>query len=286
MQQEKTFAALLPVDLSRRTGRNIELYNEGMVTVHPHALAMRFNEVIEAKPDMILWIVTPFDVGIELPNHARWIPPDTEKLGFLAKAKYRMKVALAGKSTHDALLDLWGQGVHQFSISAPGTLLQHLLYANRNQYVKSYLMGGDETGFLHTQLSAQWQSRLENFDSDTMKIMGQANAAKVPLVAVLVPNRAQASMIAMGEWPQGIDPYKLSDELRNIVTRHGGIFIDVLPSYRSIPDPEQLYFVVDSHPNAKGHAVISGILARELTSHTVPALRIAAQQQVETAAGR
>ena len=57
----------------------------------------------------------------------------------------------------------------------------------------------------------------------------------------LVPTRAQAAMISMGEWPAGYDPYKLDDELRAIVTSHGGIYIDILPDFRNIPNPEQYY---------------------------------------------
>jgi len=108
----------------------------------------------------------------------------------------------------------------------------------------------------------------------------------VPLVVVLVPNRPQAAMISMGEWPAGYDPYKLDDELRSIVTSHGGTYIDILPEYRNMPNPEQHYFPVEGHLDADGHGIVSEILARELTSGAIPALKVAAQPQVAQEQGR
>ena len=62
--REETFAALLPLELSRRTGRKIEIYNEGIIGDGgiPRNLVKRFNEVLAAKPDAILWVLDPWDI--------------------------------------------------------------------------------------------------------------------------------------------------------------------------------------------------------------------------------
>jgi hypothetical protein len=86
-------------------------------------------------------------------------------------------------------------------------------------------------------------------------------------------------MISMGEWPAGYDPYKLDEELRSIITSHGGIYIDILPDLRNIPNPEQHYFPVDNHPDADGDAMISGMLAKELTGGAIPARKAATLPQ-------
>jgi hypothetical protein len=86
-------------------------------------------------------------------------------------------------------------------------------------------------------------------------------------------------MISMVEWPAGYDPYKLDNELRTIITRHGGTYIDILPDYRNIPNAEQGFLPVDGHPNAGGHATITRLLARRLTDGSIPALRITTQPQ-------
>jgi hypothetical protein len=158
-------------------------------------------------------------------------------------------------------------------------MIQHYLFQSQSEYVKLYLERGEQSGFLRAAPDAYWQYRLKRFDNYAADIEGQAKVAGVPIIVVLAPNRAQAAMISMGQWPAGYDPYKLGAELRAIVTSHGGIYIDILPDFRTIPNPEQYYYSIDIHPNAAGHAILTGIFARELTSGAVPALRASSQPQ-------
>jgi hypothetical protein len=81
-------------------------------------------------------------------------------------------------------------------------------------------------------------------------------------------------MISMNEWPPGYDPFKLDNELRSIIERHGGIYVDILPDLRAIPNPERGFYRVEGHPNALGHALISNLLAKGLTGGAVPALAV------------
>jgi hypothetical protein len=154
-------------------------------------------------------------------------------------------------------------------------VLKHLLIASESQdeYIASYLKNGDNANFLKTEPDSNWQMQLQYFDAELAEIVGLAKNAKVPLVAVLVPNRPQAAMLAHGSWPPGYDPFKLEDEVRDSVLNDGGGFIDILGDYRRIPGPERDYFPVDGHPDAGGHAIISRLLAKELTSGAVPDLR-------------
>jgi hypothetical protein len=93
-------------------------------------------------------------------------------------------------------------------------------------------------------------------------------------------------MISARDWPDGYDPYKLNEELRSIITSHGGIYIDILPDLRNIPNSQQLYFPIDDHPDVGGHELIAELLAKELTNGTVPALKAVAQPQVVLKQGR
>jgi len=118
------------------------------------------------------------------------------------------------------------------------------------------------------------------FEFDASEFQRQAKAAGVPIVAVLVPDRVQAAMVSMGKWPAGYDPYKLDEELRQMIVSKGGIYVDILPDFRAIPNPEEHYFPVDGHPDADAHAVLAKLLARELTGGAVPALKAVSQRQV------
>ena len=85
-------------------------------------------------------------------------------------------------------------------------------------------------------------------------------------------------MISRGEWGAEFDPFKLDNELRSIIKSHGGMYIDILPYFRKIPNPEQDHYPVEGHLNASGHALIARLLAKEITS-AVPALSVSARSQ-------
>ena len=295
--REKSFAALLPDELSIGTGRKVELYNESMLGGWPHSVALRLQEVYAAQPDMVLWVLSPRDVRNSSKvlladlnasaKSAATAPAAVRQASLVDRIRYRIDVSLAGNSLQDALGVMWTRFfdgmTNSLTKSRSGVLLQHILYASRTQYLKSYLMApelDDDTadpGYLRATPSAKWQSYLQQFEIYAAEIEQSARAAGVPLVTVLVPERAQAAMISMGQWPEGYDPYKVGEEVRSIITRHGGIYVDILPDFRSIPDPERSYFPVDGHPDGNGHAIIARLIAKELTRGEVPALRVASK---------
>jgi hypothetical protein len=267
--REKTFAALLPAELSRRTGHRIELYNESLPWRSPHAIGVHFDEVLAAKPDMILWILAPLDI-----ENASWAIAnnDVAHLHSWAKVQYYVKAAFAAKSFTASMAEI-------FSHTRSAMLLDEFLYESQSQYVKSSLMGADyNAAFLISERDAQWQRRLEKFAGDAADMESRAREAGIPFVAALVPDRTQAAMISMmGEWPRGFDPYKLGHELRSIIESHGGIYIDLLPDFTAISNPQLSYFPIDGHPNAPGHATITRLLADGLGNGAIPALITPAQ---------
>lgn len=272
VSREKSFAALLPVSLSLKTGRKIELYNEGMMQGYLDSVGLRFDKVLAARPDMVLWILTPTDFKIPsfVPGDYEQpvLPESAGKALSLRRAWYLLKNAYATNGIVDELR-------HQLDRTRSALLLRHFLYQSQNLYVRCYLIGADdEAGFLRANLSAEWRKRLEKFKEDAAENQQQAKSAGVQMTAVLVPNRAQVAMISMGEWPEGFDPYRLDNELRAVVTGDGGTYISILPEFRDIPNPERGYFPVDGHPDAAGSAVISAALAKELTSGAVPAIGV------------
>lgn len=266
---EQTFAALLPAKLSRRTAKRVEVYNEGMAFGFPRSVALRFDrEVLPASPDMILWGLTPTD--IDYVSDLR-LNPALEKNGaagksasFLAIARDKLKQAFTTQSIPQAV-------AYALSQTRTAFLLQHYVDESQSQYLKNVLNGGGPQS-LRAEPDATWRGELRQFDGYAAEMEQKARDAGVPFVVVLLPLRAQAALISLGEWPKGIDPYKVDRDIRSIITSHGGIFIDIFPAFRNIPNPEQYYFPLDGHLAPNGNAIIADLLANELTRGAVPAL--------------
>lgn len=258
---EDTFATRLAEDLSLRTGRKIAIYNLGIAGAggYPPIVALRFKDALAAKPDLILWVLTSWNIK----NVSKLMPARSVGGGNPVTLGYILRR------------------------SRTNLMMHFIEYQSQSLYVSDYLRSGDdEVGHLRIEPSAEWKNRMLQFDSSDADIEGRVRAAGVPLVTAFVPLHGEAAMILMGKWPAGYDPYRLSNELRAIVTSHGGTYIDILPDVRSAPSLQQGYFPVEGHPNAKGHAIISSLLAKELTSGSVPALRTAHPSPVAQEQGR
>jgi hypothetical protein len=286
--REKTFAALLPPKLAQLTGRKVEIYNEasgGEFRGGPFPMrgsTVQFKDVLAQTPDMVLWVVTPMDVEnatFEGPSPAQLAAMQEKansplQSGQAQNAFEKLKTVLVRGTFQEKLRFRWDQ-------SRTALALKHIFYGTESQqeYVESYLKNEDDAGFLRTKLSPKWQSSMATFESYAAVFESDAKQAHIPFVVVLVPNRAQAAMISMGSsgWPTGYDPYKLDGEMRAIIERHGGTYVDVLPEFAKIPNPERHFFPVDGHPDAEGHAMLSDVLADGLTSGAVPDLAVAGQ---------
>jgi hypothetical protein len=288
--RERSLAALLPQELSLRTGRRIEVYNEGMWLEFPQVAALRFNEVLMAKPNMVLWILSAGDLEFVTSDPALMNLPVPMKGGLLARWKRRLRAALA-ETIAAAAGKAWQKGRDSFLDSGTGVMLLHYLYQSQTRYVDTYLRGQDSTvGFLRAKPSMTWSNDLKRFDEVAAQIEAKTKVLGIPLAVVLVPNRAQAAMISMGRWPADFDPYKLGRELRSIIESHSeshsATYIDILPDFRAIPNPEKHYLPVDGHPDAEGHALLSRLLVNDLTSGALPALNAGAQVRWASSQGR
>ncbi len=264
---EKTFATLLPGQLSTRDGRKVEVYNEALGYAFPRNTAMQFDKVLAAKPDLVLWVLTLVDVKLS---------------DFIFAENTVLPSPSVGNSRFDAM-------THNFRLrwtnplSATGTAVRHFLYRQQSEaeMVNSYLSLPPQvatfwdpgTGALKSDLTPEWNERLTNFERYAADVAAKANRAGVPLVAVLVPGSVHAAMVSMGEWPAGFDPYRVDHELESIFIKHGGKYLRILPDYRGIANPERHYYPVDGHPDADGHAIISELLAKEFKHGPIPELR-------------
>ncbi len=246
VQREKSMAALLPAALTNASGHPVQIYNEGMSYGTPHDVLLRFPEIVAAKPDMILWVLTSRDIE----NASELLPAK----GQPQPTSFVHKIMDQAKDSRTAVL------------------LLYYIYKSPTSYAKLHLLGAGAPGYLRANFSPDWQHHLEEFDGYAAAIEAKANAEHVPFVAVFVPSRAHAAMLSMTDEPQGFDPYKLGREVKTIVEKHGGTYVDILPDFKAIPNSEQHYYPMDGHPDAQGQAMISNVMAKELTQGAIPQL--------------
>ncbi len=260
VQQKDTFAARLGPTLTQVTGRRVDVYNEGIEMRMPRDIAANFGEVLSAKPDLILWTITPLDVQHGAVLNVPWL---TTRDGFVHGSA-------TGHADRDKVSAIYTHVSGKMRAELTTTfLLEHLLYKSQSEYVDHFLMQGSGAEFLRIASGPEWRSRLRQFGCYASEVMQNARRAGIPVVVTAVPQRAQAAMISMGRWPKGYDPYRFGEQLRTIVVSQGAQYVDLLHMMQHVANPEQDYFPVDGHPNSAGHELLAQLLGRELRPDVV-----------------
>jgi hypothetical protein len=281
VRQPATLAALLPSELSRIASRPVDLYNEGMRVDYSHFAARHFEEALHAQPDLIIWVLTPYDIQTEILSRN---PAANENLA--AKAWFRIKLTFSAMSFSDGVDDLKRRALEPLLGTATAQMVQHWLYKSQSQYLRGCLFGGDSFGYLRSNPSPQWRSRMHMFDQEAAAMEARAKSAGIPIVAVLIPGRPQAAMISNGAWPEGFDPYELDKEVKSAIVGHGGIYLDIFPSFATIRSAELNYFPVDGHPTEDGHKLLTRLIAQQLTNGSIAQLKAAPQKLTASEQGR
>jgi hypothetical protein len=259
---QQTFGVLLQQKLAAATARAVEVDNQGMLFGTPRRTALHFRDALAATPDLILWTLSPWDVDNVVQTQDELPLAKVDRTGGPPPPKWRR------------YLDAWRQdGIQTLLLGSRSVLLmRHLLFQSPTQYMRNYLMQKDEPGIFAKQPSALWRKRWDELDAIAKDMVDRAKAAGVPFAVAAVPDLAGALMLSSGDWPAQLDPVEFGDHVRSLAESHGGVYLDVLPAFRAEPSPEQLFYTVDGHMNAGGHALIARLLADRISSGILPAL--------------
>jgi hypothetical protein len=290
--REKTFAVLLPQELSRLTGRKVELYNTSLPRKSPRVIDLRFNEMLADKPDLILLAFNYSDIQLStLVAPSDYVPENvlppatgTDATGHGAATVRSVVPWLRGKAESAALV-LLHEINNRWRDTRSYVLLTDFVAATESQSQLVRRNRTSEGQYLSAKPSQARLMHLKEFDGYAEDIEDRARAAGIPVVAVLLPTPIQTAMISSGQWPVEIDPFQFDNQLRSIVVSHGGTYIDILPDFRAVPNAQRGFFPADGHFNPEGHATISHLLAKELTSGMVPGLGVSAHPRVTVEPG-
>ena len=259
---DESFGAILPLLLSKKTGRDIELYNEAMPLGTPASVYLRFNEALAEQPDLLLWAVTPWDilyVDLTLPETQAATPSNQA----------------AGSSTWDRLEATVSRDWARLSwVSSRAVfVLQHFLYESDSIYLSHSLSATDDyASSLKDKPGKEWQDKLQRFDNYVAETTARAKAAHVPLIFTALPRHAQAVMISGGVAPPGVNPYGFGDQIKAVVEKNGGTYIDVLQQFRNLPNVHGIFYPVDQHITAEGHQLLAQMIATALTRGANPVI--------------
>jgi hypothetical protein len=267
--REQSFAALLPVQLSQRLGRKIEVYNTAVQQHSTRSISLQMDQIFALQPDLILWPITSWDfANADFTTFARGTRPPDDLPSIAASIASSFHKEGFGPALGVAI----ALSIEFVKNNRTQFMLRHLLYLSETQYDRSAKSNPEEVTYLRVNLAPDSLRRLQQFSQISAEIEKKAQAAHVPLVVTLLPLRLQASMIALNAGPPEFDPYQPSRLARTVVESNGATFLDILPAFHRVPSTSRYYYPVDGHPNAQGHALLANLLTNALTSGALPAL--------------
>ncbi len=258
--------------LTQALGRPVEVQNLSRAGCYPICAYRLVDEALALKPDVLVMVIDPYDVEHIQPDDVtdpnKPLPP--------------RRVALANASHPTLIGRLKGLVIE----SSTGLAAEHFLFQGDSAlYARMYLQNGDRAGYLHAPLSPAWKERLKNYEFFLDAIASKARAANVPVVLENIPNFAQSATAKLPSPPPQVDPYAFDKQLKEICERHGIQFVDSLPYFQRLANVSTAYYVVDTHPNSEGHALISQALVDGLLKEQRAALERTHAPQPQTGNG-
>ena len=252
VEYDQTFAVQTSRQLTSILGRPVEVQNLSRQYCYPICVFRMVGEALALKPDLLIVTIDPWDLEhldpAEMPG--RFKPAQSEVTGATDTDLKNLTPLRRAKA--------------MVLTSAAGVAAAHYLFQDTSLYARLYLAYGDRADFLRKGFSPTWEKRFGALEILLGEMAQKCSASNVPLVLIEVPSLAEDSLLKEQNLPAGVDPYAFNERLKNISMRHGIQFVDVLDAFKSGPEPNQLYYVVDTHMNGEGHALVSRVLVEQL----------------------
>ena len=258
----QSFAGRVETDLTKACGRQVDLQNvsqadsilatdNGWIPIWHH-IADHVPDALRLKPQALVLVMAAFDLASYTAMPGQGAP---------AQPPHR---AVSPRQALNGVIKTVKDYVANESRVV--LLARHLAYRDTERYALHELGQGDSSDYLRSPFSAEWSLRLNVADATIGRVASQAQAAGIKLIVVLMPLRAQAALGAPGADRHDTDPFALGRALSAITQAHGGRFIDMTTVTSRLSDPADLFFAVNGHPNAAGHAALARSVEAALTS--------------------
>jgi hypothetical protein len=254
---DQTFATRTAAGLSAALGRPVEVQNLGRPGISIIDEFRQVDEALALKPDLLILAIGPYDIEELNPDELanRYKPVGAQQL--------------EQGHTQPGLLERTKLLLRRSPLAVAG---EHFYYQDTAAFARVYLNYGDKADYLRTPFSPLWEKRMNALEVVLAEIKQKADAAHVPFVLVVIPSLAEASLLKMQNLPPGVDPYAFPKLLEARGAQDGIQVIDTVSAFKDVPQIYKVFYLVDGHINAQGHAVVSRVMVRELLAKQTAAL--------------
>jgi hypothetical protein len=268
---DQTFAARAASDLTRISGRPVEIQNLGRAGCDPVCVYHQTGEALALKPDILILAIDPYDI-----RHL-----ELEQMTYRDMPIQRRPQVDPTADIYDPLMSMKAFITRSTSIVAA----EHFLFQNTAIYDRVYLHYQDNADYLRAPFSPLWEKRLAAFQVLLTEMARKSSAAHVPFVLIEIPSLPQAALARENSLPVGVDINAFNQRLKQISSQLGVQFIDGSAAFKHAPELNKLFYVTDGHLNGEGHAYVSQWLVEQLIKEQHVALLGGNELQRKTDAG-
>jgi hypothetical protein len=234
---DDSFAARASAALSERCGEVVDFQNLGTEAADVNRIDLRIPEAVRLGPAAIVMTVGPYDL-----QHLKDPPP------------------LPDGPKPPRPFDL----VNRMRESRLVLLIEYYMFRDPAAHARAFLLKGDSADYVRTPLSPVWQHRVQDFGDLLARITAESEG--VPVLLFYIPERPQVALAGRVADPPDVDPFVLGAALERVAAPLGVRFTDTTRALGAAPDFQSLFYTIEGHANAGGHAVIASDVEQALLS--------------------
>jgi hypothetical protein len=232
---DDSFAARASAALSEHCGDVVDFQDLGTEAADVDRIDLRIPEAMRLRPAAIVMTVGPYDL-----QHLKDPPP------------------LPDGSKPPKPFDL----VNRMRESRLFLFIEYYLFRDPAAHARAFLLKGDSADYVRTPLSPVWQHRVQDFGDLLARIV--AGSGSVPVSLFYIPERPQVALAGRVADPPDVDPFVVGAALERVAAPLGVRFTDTTRALGAAPDFQSLFYTIEGHANAGGHAVIASDVEQAL----------------------
>ena len=152
-------------------------------------------------------------------------------------------------------------------------LARRIVTSSDAMYNKLYLAAPDRGEFLRVPLSSRPRRQLAVTEQLLKQLAAECRSLNVPLVVLSIPQQFQVLYrVAQVGQAGDIDVTFYDRHFAELGRRDGFTWVATLDQLTKAKEPARLFFRLDGHLSAEGHAVVGQVLADALTPLVGPSL--------------